>query len=123
MFVQTLVAQATIERFHKAIPLRLPRGDVVPLDPCVLASGEDGMTGQLGAPFGFTQDRIVADHHARQPARLGDGAQLANNPPIRQRGVDDTGQAFPAVVVDDARAYETAGRRPTSPSALSRDQR
>lgn len=75
MFVQTLVAQATIERFHKAILLRLPRGDVVPFDPGDLTSGEDGMIGQLGA--------VVVDHHAWQPATLGDGAQLANNPPTR----------------------------------------
>ncbi len=76
MFVQTLVAQATIERFHQAILLRLAGCDVMPLDPGVLTLGEDGMTGQLGA--------VVADHHARQPATLGDGAQLANDPPTRQ---------------------------------------
>jgi hypothetical protein len=39
------------------------------------------MTGQLGAPFGSAQDRIVADHHARQPATLGDAAQLATRRP------------------------------------------
>ncbi|VVT21920.1 conserved hypothetical protein [Sphingomonas sp. EC-HK361] len=67
----------------------------MPLAPGVLALGEDGMAGQPGA--------IVVDHHhARQAAALGDGAQLGNNPPARQRGVDDAGQAFPAVVVDDA---------------------
>ncbi len=66
MLVQALVAQATIERFHKAVLLRLARRDVVPLDPGVLALGEDGVTGQFGA--------IVADHHARQPATFGDGA-------------------------------------------------
>jgi hypothetical protein len=31
VLVQALVAQATIERFHKAILLRLARGDVAPV--------------------------------------------------------------------------------------------
>lgn len=52
VFVQTLVAQATIERFHKATQLRLPRGDVVPLDAGVLTPGEDGMT-QQPATLGY----------------------------------------------------------------------
>ena len=105
VFVQTLVAQATIERFYKAILLRLPRGNVVPLDAGVLTPGEDGVTGQFGA--------VVADNHARQPATLGDGAQLANNPPTRQRDVDDASQAFAAVVVDDVEHAEppAAGQR------------
>ncbi len=93
VLVQTLVAQATIKAFNEAVLLRLARRDVVPLDLCVLAPRQHGVTGQLGA--------VVADHHARQPSMLGDSAQLANDPPPRQRGVDDAGQAFPAVVVDD----------------------
>jgi len=48
VLVQALVAQATIERFYKAVLLRLAQRDVMPLDPGVLAPGEDGMTGQLG---------------------------------------------------------------------------
>jgi hypothetical protein len=44
----------------------LVAGDVIPLDLCVLAPREHGVTGQLGA--------VVADHHARQPATLDDGA-------------------------------------------------
>ena len=66
VFVQTLVAQATIKAFDEAVLLRLARRDVMPLDARVLALGKDGVTGQLGA--------IVADHHARQPATFGDGA-------------------------------------------------
>lgn len=73
MLVQALVAQATIKRFHEAVLLRLAGCDVVPLDPGILAPGEGRMTGQLGA--------VVADHHARQPATLGDRGQLAHDAP------------------------------------------
>ena len=73
VFVQALVAQATIERFHKAILLRLAGRDVMPLDAGILAPGEHGMTGQFGA--------VVADHHAWQPATFGDGGQFANDAP------------------------------------------
>ena len=76
VFVQTLVAQATIKAFNEAVLLRLARRDLMPLDPCVLAPRQHGVTGQLGA--------VVANHHARQPSTLGDGAQLANDPPPRQ---------------------------------------
>jgi AcrR family transcriptional regulator len=49
-------------------------------------------------------------------------SQLANDPPTRQRGVDDAGQAFPAVVVDDV---EHTNRRPQAnvSDTKSRDQR
>jgi hypothetical protein len=93
VFVQALVARATIKAFDEAVLLRLARRDVIPFDPGVLASGEDGVTGQLNA--------VVADHHARQSATLHDSTQLANDPLARQRGVDDASQAFPAVVVND----------------------
>jgi hypothetical protein len=72
VFVQALVAQATIERFYRAILLRLTRRDVMPFDPGVLAPGEDGMTSQL--------DAVVADHNARQPAPFGDSAELTDDP-------------------------------------------
>jgi len=49
MFVKTLVAQATIDRFHKAILLRFAWR--------VLTPSEDSMTGEFEA--------VVADHHAR----------------------------------------------------------
>lgn len=49
VLVQTFVAQATIERFHEAILLRLAGRNVMPLDAGVLAPGEHGMTGQFGA--------------------------------------------------------------------------
>ncbi len=73
VLVQTLVAQAAIERFHEAVLLRLAGRNVMPLNAGVLAPGEHGMTGQLGA--------IVADHHARQPATLGDGGEFADDTP------------------------------------------
>jgi hypothetical protein len=81
MLVQTFVAQATIKAFNEAILLRLARRDVMLLAPYVLAPRQHSVTGQLGA--------VVADHHARQPSTLGDGAQFANDPPPRQRGIDD----------------------------------
>lgn len=49
---------------------------------------------------------VVADHHARQPATRRDGAQLANDLPTLQRGVDAASQAFPAVIVDDVEHTE-----------------
>lgn len=70
VLVQALVAQATIERFHKAILLRLARGNVVSRDAGVLAPGEDGVTGQFGP--------IIADHHAWQSATFGDGGHSAH---------------------------------------------
>lgn len=47
--------------------------NVMPLDAGVLAPGEHGMTGQFGA--------VVADHHARQPATVGDGGEFADDTP------------------------------------------
>ena len=73
VLVQAFVAQATIERFHEVILLRLARRDVMPLDAGVLTPGQDSMTGQLGS--------VVADHHARPPATLGNGGQFANDAP------------------------------------------
>jgi hypothetical protein len=84
--VQTLVAQAANKALNEAVLLRLVRRELLPLDPCILAPCERGVTGQL--------DAVVADHYAQQPATLGDDAQLANDPPTRQRGVDDAVQAF-----------------------------
>ena len=71
VLVQALVAQATIEQFHKAVLLRLAGRDVMPLDAGVLASGEHGMTGQFGA--------VVADHHAWEPATFGNGGQFPHD--------------------------------------------
>lgn len=45
VLVWALIAQATIERLHEAVLLQLARSDVLPLDPGVLAPGEDSMTG------------------------------------------------------------------------------
>ena len=73
VLVQALVAQATIKALDEAVLLRLARSDVVPLDPGVLAPGEDGVTGQFGP--------IIADHHAWQSATFGDGGQFANDAP------------------------------------------
>ena len=73
MLVQTFVAEATIERFHEAVLLRLARRDVMPFDAGVLAPGEHGMTGQFGS--------VVTDDQARQPETLGDGGELAHDTP------------------------------------------
>ena len=61
------------------------------------------MTGQLGVPFAFVQDRVVAHHHAPRPATFGDGGQRYHD---TQQGIDDARQAFPAVVVDDVEHAE-----------------
>src|ERR1700712_935772 len=49
VLVQALVAQATIERFHKTILLWLSGCDVMPLDARVLTPGQNSVTGQFGA--------------------------------------------------------------------------
>jgi hypothetical protein len=48
-FVRALIAQATIKRFHKSVLLGMAGRDVMLLDLGILASGQNGMTGQLGA--------------------------------------------------------------------------
>lgn len=102
--VQTRVAQATIERLHKAVLLRLTLRGVIPLDPGILAPGGNGMTGQFGAG--------VAKHHARQSATFGDDAQLTNDPPTGQRGVNDPRQTLSAIVGDVEQAESPiAGQR------------
>ena len=118
MLVQALVAQATIERFYKAVLLRFSGCDVMPLDPGVLAPGEDRMTGQLGASLRIDPPDQpatvgVADHHARQPTTFGDRGQLAHDAPTLQRGVDDRRQTFAAVIVDHVQQAEppAAGQR------------
>ncbi len=58
----------------------------------VLAPGENGAADQL-VPS-------VTDHHARQPATFGDGAQLTNNPPTGQQGIDDPQNADLIAVID-----------------------
>lgn len=73
VLVEALVAQATIGRFHEATLLRLGRRNVMPLDAGVLAPGEGGVAGQLGA--------VVADQHARQPVTLGDRGEFADDTP------------------------------------------
>ncbi len=77
MLVQALVAQATVKALDEAVLLRLARRDLMPLDPGVLAPGEDGVTGQFGA--------IVADHRARQLDSIVDQFTLAiSDPSIRK---------------------------------------
>lgn len=73
MLVQAPVAHSTVEVLDEAALVRLARCDVMPLDAGVLTSREHGATGESSP--------IVADHHARQSAALGDGGELAHDTP------------------------------------------
>ena len=43
VFVEALVTQSTVERFHEAILHGFARGDVVPFDAAILLPGKDGV--------------------------------------------------------------------------------
>jgi hypothetical protein len=60
VLVEALVAQATIERFHKAILLRLYGCDVMLFDARVLAPGQNGVTGQFGPIVAYNPPRLRA---------------------------------------------------------------
>lgn len=103
VLVQALVAQASVEAFHKAVLHRLSRRDVMPLDLAIFLPFEHGVRSQLGA--------VVADHQAGEAAHLGDPVQFTGDAVSRQRRIDDGSQAFPAEVVDHAEDAEPAAFR------------
>ena len=47
VFVEALVTQSTVERFHEAILHGFARGDVVPFDAAILLPGKDGVRCQF----------------------------------------------------------------------------
>ena len=100
VLVQALVPQAAVEAFHEAVLHRLSRSNVVPLDLAILLPFQNGVRGQLRP--------IIADHHAGIATRSGDVIEFPSYALPRQRGIDHTGQAFPAEVIDDAQDTEPA---------------
>lgn len=75
---------------------RLARRNLVPFDPVILRSGEDGVGGELGP--------MVGDNHAGHAA-LGDQfRQFARDTPAGDRGVRDRRQAVAAA----SKKYGTA---------------
>jgi len=74
--VAALVAQAAIEALHEAVLHRLPRCDVVPLDPAFLRPTQDGRRGQLGP--------VIADYRMRFAAQPDQPRQFARDPHARQ---------------------------------------
>lgn len=105
VFVEALVAQATVEALNKSILHRFARCDVVPLDAQFLLPGQYGVRRELGA--------VVAHDHPRAASALDDLIELAQHPPSGQRCVDDKAQAFPGEVIDQSQDTEapTAGKR------------
>ena len=63
-----LVAHASVEAFDEAVLHRLAWCDEAPVDRVVLAPGEHGVAGELGA--------VVADDHIRLAAPFNDRRQL-----------------------------------------------
>lgn len=105
VFVEALVAQATVEALNKAVLHRFARRDVVPLDAKLLLPGQHRVRRELGA--------VVADDHPWATSALNDLIQFAQHPPSGQRRIDDQAQAFPGEVVNQGQDTEapTAGKR------------
>ena len=82
VLVQTLVAQATVKAFDDAVLLRLSWCYVVPLDPCDLASGKDGVTGQFGAPFDplRTELSLTTMHGSPRRSAMAVNARMTRRP-------------------------------------------
>lgn len=105
VFVEALVAQATVEALDKAILHRFARCDVVPVDAKLFLPGQYSVRRKLGA--------VVAHDHPGATSALDDLIELAQHPPGGQRCVDDQAEAFPGEVVDQGQDTEapTAGKR------------
>jgi len=72
VFVQALVAQATVEALDKTILHRFARRDVVPLDAKLLLPSQYGVRCELGA--------IVAHDHPGTSSDLDDVIKFTKNP-------------------------------------------
>jgi len=55
--VEQVVARPAVETLHEAVPLRLARRDVTPLDPAPGTLSRDGVAGPVGP--------VAADGHPR----------------------------------------------------------
>ena len=94
VFVEALIAQATIEALDEGVLGGLAGRDIVPLDLGVLDPFEDRVTGQFGA--------IVRDNHLWFSSTHDQLGQLADNAQSGQRDIDHNRQRLPREVIDDA---------------------
>lgn len=91
--VEQLVAHATIKALDEHV-LRWSAGcDIMPLDPDIAAPGQHRVRRQLRP--------VVADDHLRCTAPGDQIAQLAHDPPVRDRRIDHRRQALARHVIDD----------------------
>src|ERR1700730_6808894 len=123
MLVQAFVAQAAVKGFDECILHRLARGDVMPVESAKRPTQHRG-AGELAA--------VITDYHLWYLALDRQTFQFAHDPHATNRGIDHTGQAFPAEVVDyaeDAKAAAVTERvrheveRPTAGDAPPQEQR
>ena len=96
--VQQFVAHTPVEALDEAVLHWLSRSDEVPVHVHILAPGEHGVAGELGA--------VVADNHAWFATPIDDRCQFARNAPSRDRGVGDRTQTFLGDVIDDVQNAE-----------------
>ena len=100
VFVQTLVAQAAVEAFDKAVLHGLAGCDVMPFNKPFLLPPQNGVRCQLRA--------VVADDHARIASRHCDGVEFTRDTLARQLVVNDSRQTFSGEVVNDTQNPELA---------------
>lgn len=98
--VKQFIAHPAVETLDEAVLHRLSRRDKVPIDDCVLAPGEHGVAGELGA--------MVGHDHSWLAASLDDCRQFAGHAPPRDRRLRNGAQAFLGDVVDDVEDAETS---------------
>ena len=73
VLIETFISQSVIEALDKAILHGLACLNVMPLNTALLLPLKDGARRQLRA--------VVADHHARVAATLGDAVEFARGAP------------------------------------------
>lgn len=94
---------------------RLSRRGNVPIDDCVLAPGEHGVAGKLGA--------MVGHDHSWLAASLDSCGQFAGHAPSRDRRLRNGAQAFLGEVVDDVEDAEAPAVGELALEEVQRHQR
>ena len=98
--VQQFIAHPAIEALDEAVLHWLSRCDEVPVDDCVLAPGEHGIAGELGA--------MVGHDHSWLAASLDDRRQFAGNAPSRDRRIRNSSEALFGDIIDDVEDTEAS---------------
>ena len=96
--VEAFVAQAAVEALDEAVPRRLARCDVMPLDLALLRPAQERRRGQF--------DTIVADHRVWLATHPDQAGQVPGHPCTGERRISHQRQALPREVVDHARYAE-----------------